>query len=178
MLHITNGDNTVALMRQAGLPGEYLPWRDLLHEGPVPAGLNLPTLSAPRARCIADCGWGSYIKVLAEFRQRDARLAHALQDEELVLWFEHDLYDQLQLLQVLDWLADHAAGKTCLSLICIGEHPEVHSFRGLADLQPGHLSPLLAQRSPLTREHVALARAGWRAFHSADPMAGRRASHP
>jgi hypothetical protein len=28
-------------------------------------------------------------------------------EDEIVLWFEHDLYDQLQLLQLLDWLAVH-----------------------------------------------------------------------
>jgi hypothetical protein len=53
MLHITNGDNTVALMREVGLRGVYLPWRDLLHEGPVPADLDLPELSKLRARFIA-----------------------------------------------------------------------------------------------------------------------------
>jgi len=169
MLHITNGDNAVALMHEAGLSGEYLPWRDILHEGPVPAGLDLSELSEVRARFIADCGWGGYTDVLAEFRHRDARLIRCLQDEEVVLWFEHDLYDQLQILQILDWLAVHAPEKTRLSLICIAEHPEVDSFHGLADLLPHHMGPLLEQRSPLTRNQVALASAGWRAFGSADP---------
>jgi len=45
MLHITNGDATLRLMGPAGLPGEFLPWRDVLHEGPVPAGLDLEVLA-------------------------------------------------------------------------------------------------------------------------------------
>lgn len=27
ILNITNGDSTVDLLREAGIPGEYLPWR-------------------------------------------------------------------------------------------------------------------------------------------------------
>ncbi len=42
ILNITNGDSAVELMRKAGISGEYLPWRDVLHDGPVPAGLSLP----------------------------------------------------------------------------------------------------------------------------------------
>ena len=38
-LIITNGDDAVARMREAGIRGEILPWRDILHEGPVPPSL-------------------------------------------------------------------------------------------------------------------------------------------
>ncbi len=36
MLHITNGDATLPELRRTGLTGDLLPWRDVLHEGPVP----------------------------------------------------------------------------------------------------------------------------------------------
>jgi len=51
ILNITNGDCTVKLMAAAGIPGVILPWRDVLHDGPVPAGLSLEQLSAVRAKC-------------------------------------------------------------------------------------------------------------------------------
>jgi hypothetical protein len=93
---VTNGDSVAAL-----LDGEVLPWRDVLHEGPVPPGLRLAGLRAVRARFVADCGWASFDDVLRDFESRDRALEDA---EEVVLWFERDLYDQLQLIQVLDRL--------------------------------------------------------------------------
>ena len=36
VLHVTNGDSTTATMERAGITGDLLPWRDVLHEGPVP----------------------------------------------------------------------------------------------------------------------------------------------
>ena len=59
MLHLTNGDCAVAVISQA-VSGAFLPWRDVLHEGPVRAGLSLEQLSAERARFIAEAGWAIY----------------------------------------------------------------------------------------------------------------------
>ena len=47
MLHVTNGDSTTATMELAGLAGDLLPWRDVLHEGPVP---DLPQDELRRVR--------------------------------------------------------------------------------------------------------------------------------
>ena len=103
MLIITNGSSAVAAMERAGIVGEKLPWEDVLHDGPIPAGLDLEALSTVRARFIADRGWGAFDEMRSDFRRRDGRLRASHDDDEVVLWFEHDLYDQLQLLQLLDW---------------------------------------------------------------------------
>jgi len=52
MLHITNG-SSVAL-KQTNLPGDVIYWADVLHEGPVPAGLSLRELSRIRERFLTD----------------------------------------------------------------------------------------------------------------------------
>lgn len=116
-LHITNGDTTVTVMESAGIGGEFLPWCDVLHEGPVPAGLTLEEMSESRARFIADSGWQTDDKARDDFRARDAKLACFREHEEVILWFEHDLYDQLQLLQILDWLSGQDFGATSFTMI-------------------------------------------------------------
>jgi hypothetical protein len=118
VLIVTNGASAVHVLERAGIPGEKLSWDDVLHDGPVPAGLDLATLSTVRARFIADCGWGAFDDARERFRRRDARLQQAHDDDEVVLWFEHDLYDQLQVLQLLDWFGPPLRRPTRLSLIC------------------------------------------------------------
>ena len=131
MLHITNGDCAAELIRACGIGGDVLPWRDVLHEGPVPAGLELRELSLLRASYIAEQGWGELAQVQDRFHERDRTLADLVRHEEVVLWFEHDLYDQLQLLQLLDWLGAADRSGTCISLICINRYPGVQPFHGL-----------------------------------------------
>jgi hypothetical protein len=57
VLNITNGNSAVKIMRQADIPGTFLSWDDVLHDGPVPAGLLLEELSKVRAQFIVECGW-------------------------------------------------------------------------------------------------------------------------
>ena len=58
ILNITNGDSAVHIMQEAGVPGIFLPWRDVLHDGPVPEDLTLDKLSRIRAKFIIGRGWG------------------------------------------------------------------------------------------------------------------------
>jgi Domain of unknown function (DUF1835) len=169
MLHITNGDSTAISLRRSGIPGVFLAWRDVLHDGPVPAGLTLEQLSEVRARFLAERGWSSYEDALEEFRARDSILERFRNEREVVLWFEHDLYDQLQVLQILGWLAEQERGKTILSLIAIDSFPERASFHGLGELTPVELSSLFPQRRPITSEMLTLAHEAWDAFRSPDP---------
>ncbi|MEP7326632.1 MAG: DUF1835 domain-containing protein [Gemmatimonadota bacterium] len=167
MLHITNGDSAAGLILQGGIGGEILPWRDVLHEGPVPGGLELEAVSRVRSRFIADVGWGSESEVVASFERRDARLREVGREEEVVLWFEADLYDQLQLIQLLDYFHRHPPRS--LSLICIAGHPAVPRFLGLGQLTPEQMAGLFPIRQPVTPAHLELAHRAWLAFTASEP---------
>jgi hypothetical protein len=170
-LLITNGDCTTDGLQHAGVPGEFLVWRDVLHDGPVPAGLSPEALAEVRARYIASPGWGAYEDILADLRQRNARVQRARDFDDVVLWFEHDLYDQLQLIEVLDQLAGVDLGRARLHLLCIDRHPEVPDFRGLGQLTPAQRAALDGQEAPVTPAQLDLARRAWAAFRAPDPGA-------
>ena len=161
MLHITNGDCAAGVIGRTGIPGPVLPWRDVLHEGPVSAGLELADLSDVRARFLADEGYAPLAQLREEFAHRDAALAASVEHDEVVLWFEHDLYDQLQLVQLLDWFSQQARCGTQLRLVCEREY--------LGESSPERLSELFAARCGVTAAQLALGRAAWEAFRSPDP---------
>ena len=168
MLHVTNGDAVLDGFRAGQIPGDYLAWRDPLHDGPVPATESLEALSDIRARRMSDSSW-SYDDFRLEFAERDRTLAGFRDHDETVLWFEHDLYDQLQLFQLLDWLSRQDRAGVRLSLIQVGEHPDVPSFHGLGELNGKQLAALLPDRLPVTEKHLVLGREAWAAVCSDDP---------
>ena len=165
VLHVTNGDEAVARLVAAGVAGRIVPWRDVLHDGPVPAGLDADALRAERARYIASAGWAPYEAVFADFALRDAAIDDASAADETTLWFEHDLYDQLQLLQLLDRFADRPARYLTLAQ---------SDDRYLGNLEPDGVRALWARRRPVTAGQLALAREAWAAFRSDDPRALER----
>jgi hypothetical protein len=169
MLHVTNGDVAAGLLRRTGVTGDVIPWRDILHEGPAPAGLALEGMSDVRARFLAAANPASLPGLLREFGARDASLRAARQ---VVLWFEHDLYDQLQLIQILATLATQP--ETTAELICIGAFPGLEPFHGLGQLSPVQLSSLWPTRRKVTALQLSLAARAWKAFCAADPLSLRQ----
>jgi hypothetical protein len=155
VLHVTNGDSAVGCIRTAGIDEPILPWRDVLHDGPVPAGLVLPELSRVRARYLADSVDLDFEAILREFAERDAQILSA---HEIALWFEHDLYDQLQLIQILDTVRDHGAK---VVLIC--------RDRYLGCLPPEEIADMWLHRAPVSDEQYAIATRAWEAFRAPDP---------
>ena len=158
-LIITNGDDAVARMREAGIRGEILPWRDILHEGPVPPSLSLEELSAVRAQFLAQRGWLPEEELHAAFRSRDAMVRSHGEFESVLLWFEHDLYDQLQLIQLLDFFATER--RQDVYLIQAGK------YLGLE--KPKALKAHFHLMEPVTEAHLALARLAWHGFRAPTP---------
>jgi hypothetical protein len=111
-------------------------WRDVLHEGPVPA-VDAAELSRVRSRFLTG--------EPDAFAERDRALAEAT---ELVLWFEHDLYDQLQLIQVL------ASSPLPARLA------QADTYLGEADLP---------EPTPVSEAQRESARAAWAVFRAQDP---------
>ena len=159
MLHVTNGDCAVAVLSRA-VQGTFLPWDDVLHEGPVFAGLPLATLSRRRARFIASTGWASFPAAEKRFEERDAALEGAHLHDEVVLWFEHDLYDQLQLIQLLDWFSAHPHPR--LSLVCEAEY--------IGTMTPGRAAELFSNRKEISSLQFQEACTAWAAFGGTDPF--------
>ena len=102
LLHVTNGESAGNTLRQTTIGGAVLAWQDTLHEGPVPAPAA-PGVAPDARASSADCGWGSE-QSPARHRSSCAIGSCSMRSAttgQVVLWFEHDLYDQLQLLDVL-----------------------------------------------------------------------------
>src|SRR5262245_1345716 len=167
-LHITNGDAAANTLKGLYPDDDVLPWRDPMTEGPFPSGLNLCATSKVRAGYLAEPGLPQD-QVLRDFELRDQHLAAAKRYDDVTLWFEHDLLDQLQLLQLLDWFAGAQVPGGKLGVICIGAFPGVEPFRGLGQLGRAEMNTLLDQRAPVTPLQLGLAQSGWAAFRSPDP---------
>jgi redox-sensitive transcriptional activator SoxR len=166
LLHVTNGESAGNTLRQTTLGGAVLPWQDALHEGPVPTVARTELLRA-RAEFLSRCGWGTRNALLSSLERRDRQFLDALGDGiEVVLWFEHDLYDQLQLLDTL--ALAHEAGQTP-ELIVIGSFPGKPTFAGLGELTADELETLWPGRRTASAGLLAEAAGVWAALGAPEP---------
>ena len=168
-LHVANGTCTTSIIRAAGIPGLRSQWADVLNEGPVPGGLSDEELVAVRERFLV--GPDANLEDEHENSLRTWRAAidrHESYDE-VILWFEHDLFDQLNLIQLLTWIRGRVPPAKTVSLVCVGSFPGRSTFKGLGELAPDELASLVETRRPVSEAQYALAERAWNAFRAPDP---------
>ncbi|MCP4596998.1 DUF1835 domain-containing protein [Neptuniibacter sp.] len=180
-LHITNGDVAGEMLTLLfSKDDEILCWRDLLHDGPMPAGdysLFVKARSGYLSELLAEDPEGPQLTAAAiaeDFIKRQGLFDSITDDQakydEIVLWFEHDLYDQLQLAEICFRLLQLDTNRLpVISIICIDNHPEVPVFHGLGNLTPPLLEELFPSRSTLTGYQLQAAADVWQVLLSDTP---------
>jgi len=172
IVHVCNGDSTADTLSLADLPGEIRVWADALDVGPV-----LPVADAEHYRVRGEHwasreGHGSAAENAKRLAEYDRQLDEAAGAQELILWYEHDLFDQLALVRILARLARRSgAMPTNVTIVSIDRHPDVPNFLGLGQLESTQLAELWPRRTPLSRDAIDEAVATWVALTSSDPRA-------
>lgn len=165
ILHVANGHGTTRLIEQAHLPGRTSIWADPLHEGPI-VNADDDELIRIRAAAIARDLGESAAEVEADLRSWRRVVDADDRYDELVLWYEHDVFDQLNLIQLLSRIGRDRPARKPVSLVSIDAYPGQADFKGLGELAPADIAALFTQRRPVTREQLAVAAQAWDAFRS------------
>ena len=162
-LILTNGDTATDLLAAAGKTGRIVPWRDALHDGPVTADLEACT--ALRVEHLARRFHLDPTELAADFAARDALLEGHAAFDRIELWFEHDLYDQLQLLQILSFFASVERTEGVVLV-------QADQFLGIQTAST--ILRFAGKARPIDRQDLTLARAAWGDIAAAEPKWVRR----
>lgn len=171
MLHIHNGDLTAQTAKLSALPGEHFAFREALIEGPAPAGLANEEWRTVRARHLSESYGVDLEQCERELVEQENKLAAFAEHEEIVFWFEHDLFCQINLLYLLNWFSSRDLQHTRLSLTCINQFPGVADFRGLGQLSAAQLASLFPDRIEIKGPQMKLGSSAWQAYCSPNPTA-------
>jgi Domain of unknown function (DUF1835) len=169
MLHILDGASSADTLSKTDVPGEIFAWREALISGPTPAGLNEDEWIAIRSEYLSQHYRVDSERCKSDLEEQSQTLASYPEHDEVVLWFEHDLFCQTNLLYLLNWFSHQQLGSTKLSLICIGEFAGIDDFRGLGQLNEQQLASLFDTRHEVSTAELALGQKGWQAYSSSDP---------
>ena len=156
----TNGDSASSKIEELKPADKVVPWRDILHQGPVEGHMPLAKRSETRAKFIQDFDGGDPSEILKGFKERDKTLFYLNEYSKVELWFEHDLYDQLQLLQILDF-AHHNLEQQDFYIV------QTNNYLGEMDDEAFRALPGLAK--PVTQEMKAYASKAWHALTQKTP---------
>ena len=160
MLHVVNGDATAARLAPAALPGDVLVWRDILVEGPAEAETDIALLAERRAPWLARRFGIEPDRYVAGGRAQADGLAQARDHDEIVLWFEQDLFCVANLGHLAAWL-ERTRPAARVSLVFPADP--------LGTTASDALAALFATRRAFTPPDVARAASWWRALSAPAP---------
>ena len=157
MLHIHNGDVTAALARRANIPGRHVPFRETLVAGPVAGNLSSHDWIEQRARFLADNYDQNLLRIRNELLAQEALIDEARTEDEVVLWFEHDLFCLTNFLYLLVRLAKarHLTVVWCPTALGTAAEEQIPNLYNSRAAVPPAMSRAAA--------------AGWEAYTADDP---------
>ena len=170
-LHVRCGSDIQSRLLEAGFAADFLEYSDPLCQGPV---VDDASWLDRRADFLAQ----AYAPGTGQTRQQLAdKLMHAEADlhaaaqryARVVLWFEHDSYDQLCLARCLAAFAETPPER--LEMITLNHFPGGMRFIGLGQLPPEALLSLWEARHPVSPQQMREGQMVWTLLRRPDPSA-------
>ena len=167
-LHILNGESTLSLFNQTKIEGDTFVWQEVLSEGPTEANLGSDSFWSMRSAFMCD-----YFdlteeefthKAIDPFKELE-RTIHSY--EEIVLWFEYDLFCQVNMIALISWLGQ--SEKAQVSLICVGQVEGHDKMIGLGEIPSSTYPQLFESRVKLNTREFTHAQDAWETYCSTYP---------
>ncbi|MBK8009323.1 MAG: hypothetical protein IPK23_13545 [Rhizobiales bacterium] len=155
---VTNGDHAAHALAAHFPDAEILIWRDVLVEGPVPGGVDDEALADVRAQHIENAFGMNDVR--ADFTRRNKAFEKIGDFGRVELWFETDLHDQLQIIELLARLSKNK--------------PAASPYLALAAPPlPNHIDLAAQRMREISGDDYEAAATMWSAFRAPAPGAVR-----
>lgn len=165
MLHVLNGDATLASFKETSFEGDILVWREILAEGPVAKTDLWPTRAQWICNTFGETEANYKEKVLNELEKLKSINIYP----KVVLWFEYDLVCQINLIYILSVLKETSSPALSVELICPDRFDNMPNFRGLGELNATQLTQLYPTRKQLNTNDLNLASKAWDLYVENNP---------
>ena len=169
ILHITNGDSTTNYLKSLQIKGEYITWREMLCEGKTSIDVGSETFWKTRFKFLKS-SYKVSKKTFIDYTLKEYRnLCQKKNQQEIVLWFEHDLFCQINMIALLSWLKKYRSGEK-ISLVCSGDVIGSEKRLGLSQLNKEQINTHYQNRVELTQDDIEYADYIWQLYCSDSPL--------
>ena len=164
-LHITNGNDLTDYLKELEYTGGFLTWQEMLCEGPTVEQVDSQNFLNLRKTFLSE-----FYEVEMneeEFKKELDVLNYTDQFQEIVLWFEYDLFCHINMMAIISMLNQKKI-QLPLYLVCSGRVKGENDLKGLVELKPDQLHQHYKNKITLTEEDRNLMSALWRIYCGTD----------
>lgn len=169
ILHITNGDSCTNYLKSLHFEGNFITWREMLCEGKTSIDVGSESFWKTRFDFLK-----SYYKVtkktFIDFTLKEYRtLCQTKGQKEIVLWFEYDLFCQINMIAILSWIKRFRKGEK-VTLVCSGDVEGSAKKLALGELTPEQIQQHFENRIELSIDDIEYADYVWQLYCSDSPL--------
>ena len=169
ILHITNGDSTTSYLKKLHFSGDFITWREMLCEGKTTTDIGSETFWKNRFSFLNSSYKISKRKFIDYTLKEYRSLCSKKESNEIVLWFEYDLFCQINMIAVISWLKKYRKGYH-ISLVCSGKVNDSRKLKGLSELNENQIHQHYKNRIDLSQDDIEYADYIWQLYCSESPL--------
>lgn len=168
-LHITNGDDLTKNLQSVGIEGDIVVWREMLCEGPTSYILGSDEFLKLRTGFLQSTYGISAEDYYRQFVDELHKLTVCNSYEEVVLWFEFDLFSHINMLAAISHLLENKKDIP-VTLVCSKRLEGEKEFSPLSQLDLKHLKNHYDHRISLNEDDLEMASFIWQLYNGDNPQ--------
>ncbi|WP_299670144.1 DUF1835 domain-containing protein [uncultured Polaribacter sp.] len=169
ILHITNGDYTTNYLKKLKISGEFITWREMLCEGKTTVDVGSENFWKNRFEFFKSSYKVSKQKFINYTVKEYRNLCNKKEQKEIVLWFDYDLFCQINMIAVISWLKRYRKGYH-ISLVASGKVEGVEKMLSLTELSEEQIRQHYTDKIELTQDDIEYADYIWQLYCSDSPL--------
>jgi len=163
-LHILNGDSTATIFSKSSLQGDEIIWREMLCEGSLHKDVGSDEFWIKRYAFFEEELGISKIEYFDKTIKELIQLEDTSKYNEIVLWFEYDLFCQVNLMALCVYLLKYYKKNINYYLVCTGHEKGEQYLQTLSDYTPNEYQTLFINKTKLTRNNLLFAEQCWELY--------------
>ncbi len=179
-LHITNGDSLTSRLKEEQLvEGDFFTWREMLCEGPTKIKIETEDAIKKRKAFLKKYYRISPLDFEEKFVSQLEKLDHLEKYNEIILWFEYDLFCHVNMIAAISLLLRKGVGTIPVYLVCSGRIEHEKKLMGLCELTTIQLKNHYKNKKLLSIDDLELAAYIWTLYCESNPkkIAGQIKKH-
>ncbi|NOR29154.1 MAG: DUF1835 domain-containing protein [Lutibacter sp.] len=163
-LHVLNGDSTAKILENSKIKGDVIVWRELLCDGPLHTNVGSDEFWTKRYAFFKNELGVERLEYFDKTIKEIVKLEDVSNYNEVILWFEFDLFCQVNLLALCTYLLDKYVKKTNYYLVCVGKENGKDKLQSLADYSPEEYRNLYENKISLSKTSLEYAKECWSVY--------------
>ncbi|MET2986585.1 DUF1835 domain-containing protein [Aureibaculum conchae] len=169
VLHILNGDSTAEILKKTSIEGDIVVWREMLCEGPVCNEVGSDEFWLQRYDYFENELGVDKLEYYDKTIKEIIKLEEVSNYDEVVLWYEYDLFCQINLMALCTYLLQHYSKSVTYYLVCTGKQKDKQQLQTLGDYSPDLYPKLLEDKIKLSRNNLVFAKQCWEMYVENNP---------